>query len=87
MTMLRGSWDDTRMAVFTIVPTIIILLVGGLMVFRDGNCWGYRLLYIGIGCLIAEIFNVTVALFKKPMGCDGCMFNTENKFLRQLEKK
>ena len=87
MTTKRGSWDDTRMAVFTIVP-IILLLYGGYMSITR-NCdsqLGCYAVYLGIGLLIILVFDITIALFKKKTGCDGCIFNTDERFVRRYEK-
>jgi hypothetical protein len=88
MTQKRGSWDDTRLAVWTAVPTVLILFIGGMMVFRDWHVdTGIALLWVGVGFTAIEILDTTIAIFKKHKGCDGCPYNTEDKFLRQFEKK
>ena len=84
----RGSWDLLRIVFMTTIPTLLLILVGGLIVLNSEDKYvgnGFNLVYIGSFSLLIEIIQCSIIIFKKHTGCEGCVFNTEEKFLERYE--
>jgi hypothetical protein len=78
-----GSYDDIRFAVWTTIPTILMLFIGVLKADTTLGKWSF---IIGIVFLFASIVLAFIGVFKKPKGCDGCIYNTDEKFLKRFKK-
>ena len=77
-----GSWDDIRLAVWTVVPAIMLLFIGGINIHTRLGDWS---LWIGISISVASVILAFIDTFNKRTGCEGCRYNTDHKFLRQFE--
>ena len=81
----RGSWDFLRI-IFTItIPIVLLIIFGGILIIFDGEITGYISFYIGLTGVVIMIPLVVYKLLSKNTGCENCIYNTEDKFLRQFE--
>jgi hypothetical protein len=84
----RGSWDLLRIVFMTTIPTFLLLFIGGAIIINGDEKYinnGFNLIYIGSFFLLIEILECGVIIFKKSIGCEGCVFNTEEKFLERYD--